>query len=444
MAAGPGIETDGTRAFSEEVGATVGNARAATGILVAACIAVAGCGSDDDGGGGSGGGGSSGGTVTVYSSMPLQGAPRPQSEKLVNGIKLALQQANNKAGDFTVKYKSLDDATPQAGSWTPEATSANARRASQDDSAVAYIGEFNSGATAVSLPILNESGLVQISPANSAVGLTTDGPGHEPGEPDKYYPTGKRTFARIVPTDAVQGGGMAQRAKDSGCTSLFVTNDKEVYGSGLGKNIVSGAESIGLKIAANEAIDPRAANYRSLAQKMKSSGADCFAFAGITANNAVQLFKDIAAANPDAKALLGSDAVAEPAFTDPKEGGLPPDVAKRVTLMAVGLAPEDYPPAGQKFFDDYEAEFGEGDPGQYAIFGYEAMSLALDAIERAGEEGNDREAVTEQIFATKDRESVIGTYSIDENGDTSLTNYGVFGIKNGSLEYLEALEAPSS
>jgi branched-chain amino acid transport system substrate-binding protein len=416
----------------------------ALALLAATVLTFAGCGDDDDGGGNGGGSNESagGGQVTVYSSMPLQGAARPQSEKLVNGIKLALDQAGGKVGDITVKYTSLDDATPQAGSWTPEATAANARKVAQDDSAVGYIGEFNSGATAISLPILNEAGVPQVSPANSAVGLTQEGPSAEAGEPDKYYPSGTRTFARIVPTDAVQGAGMAQRMKDEGCTAAFVANDKEVYGAGLADNIERAADSLGLKIAANEAIDPKAPNYRSLASRMASSGADCFAYAGITANNAVQLFKDIAAGNPDAKVLMGSDAVAEPAFTDPKEGGLPPDVAKRVTLTAVGLAPKDYPPAGQKFFEDYEAAYGAGDPGQYAIFGYEAMSLVLDAIKRAGGDGTDRAAVLEQIMSTKDRESVIGKYSITDSGDTTLTNYGVYGIEDGSLKYIQAVEAP--
>ena len=94
---------------------------------------------------------------------------------------------------------SLDDSTAQAGSWTPEATSANALKAAQDDSTAVYIGEFNSGAAKVSIPILNEAGIPMISPANTYVGLTTDDPGSEPGEPDKYYPTGKRTYTRIVP-----------------------------------------------------------------------------------------------------------------------------------------------------------------------------------------------------------------------------------------------------
>ena len=406
----------------------------------AGALALSGCG--DDGGGGSSSGGGDSKTVTVYSSLPLQGAARPQSAKLVNGIKLAVDQAGGRAGDFTIKYVSLDDSTPQAGTWTPEATSANARKAAQDDSAVAYIGEFNSGATAVSLPLLNDGGLAMVSPANSAVGLTQSGPGAEPGEPDKYYPTGERNYARIVPTDRLQGAGMAQLMKDRGCTAAWISNDKEVYGAGLAKNIENAADAIGLEIAGNEGFDSKAANYRSLGQKIKSAGADCFAYAGNTANNAVQLFKDVAVANPDAKVLLGSDAVAEPAFTDPGEGGLPEDVSKRVTVLAVGLAPKDYPPEGQEFFTEYEKKFGDKEPGQYAIYGYEAMSLVIDAIKRAGDDGADRRAVVEQIFATKDRDSVVGKYSINDEGDTSQRNYGVYEVSDGTLTYKEPLEAP--
>ena len=92
---------------------------------------------------------------------------------MVEGIRLALEQGGGKAGEFTIKYTSLDDSTAQAGTWTPEAASANARKVAQDDSAIAYIGEFNSGASAISIPILNEVPIAQISPAN-----TVRGPDH--------------------------------------------------------------------------------------------------------------------------------------------------------------------------------------------------------------------------------------------------------------------------
>ena len=218
--------------------------------------------------------------VTIYSSYPLQGAGRAQSIAAVNGAKLALEQAGGKAGNVTVTYEPLDDATAQAANWTPEQTSANARKAAQDESTAVYLGEFNSGATAVSLPILNEAGIAQISPSNTAVGLTSDEPGANPGEPDKYYPTGQRTFARIVPKDTIQGAALATLMKEDGCTKVQLLNDKEVYGAGLARNIEASAKAQGLEILSNEATDKNAANFRSLAQKAKAAGADCMVFSG--------------------------------------------------------------------------------------------------------------------------------------------------------------------
>jgi branched-chain amino acid transport system substrate-binding protein len=418
----------------------VSRSLAATGCLVAAlAFGVAACGGDDDSGSSSsGGGGGNASSLTVYSSLPLQGASRPQTTALVNGIKLALEQVGGKAGNITVKYTSLDDSTAQAGSWTPEATSANARKAAQDDSTGVYIGEFNSGGSAVSIPILNEAGVPQISPANTAVGLTTDEPGAEPGEPDKYYPSGERTYARIVPKDTIQGAALATLMKEDGCTKVQLLNDKEVYGAGLARNIESSAKTQGLTVTSNEAIDKNAANYRSLASKAKGAGADCMIYSGITANNAVQIYKDFAAALPDAK-LYGPDGVAESGFADPKEGGIPADVAKRVKVTVATLSPDEYPPEGQQFFKDYAQKYGDKTPDPYSIYGYEAMRLALDAIERS--KTGKKEDILKAIFDTKDRQSVLGTYSIDENGDTSLTDYGVYSIEGGDLKFDETIKA---
>ena len=392
----------------------------------------------DDGASGDSGGGGKAQSVTVYSSLPLQGAQRPQTTDMVKGIELALEQVGGRAGDVTVDYKSLDDSTAQAGSWTPEAVSANARKAAQDDSTAVYIGEFNSGGSAVSIPILNEAGVPQISPANTAVGLTTDEPGAEPGEPDKYYPTGERTYARIVPKDTIQGAALATLMKQDGCAKVQLLNDKEVYGAGLSRNIESSAEEQGLEIVSHEAIDKNAANYRSLAAKAKGAGADCMVFSGITANNAVQLYKDFAAALPDAK-LYGPDGVAETGFSDPKEGGVPADVAARVKVTVATLSPDEYPEEGQRFFADFEQKYGEKNPNPYAIYGYEAMRLALDAIERS--QTGEKPDIVKALFESKDRESVLGTYSIDENGDTSLTDYGVYTIDGGELEFDQTIKA---
>ena len=416
---------------------------AACAAAILAAVVVAGCGGDDGGSGGSAKA-AGGGSLTVYSSLPLQGASKNQAEAIRNGMKLALEQAGGKVGDYRIKYTSLDDSTAQAGAWTPEATSANARKAAQDDSTIAYLGEFNSGASAVSIPILNETGVPQNGLTNTAVGLTTDAAGSEPGEPDKYYPSGERNYVRIVPKDDIQGAALVTMMKQDGCSKVFMTNDKEVFGAGLARNIEANASEQGVDVIANEGIDKNAANYRSLASSANGKGADCMVYAGITANNAVQLFKDFSAAMPDGK-LYGPDGIAESGFADPEEGGIPAAVGAKVKVTIAVLPPDEYGAEGQKFFKDYAAEYGDKSPDPYAIYGFESMSLTLDAIKRAAAEGKvDKAAVIDQLFATKDRSSVLGTYSIDENGDTTLTDYGSYRIDNGQLVFDETVKAEAN
>ena len=298
---------------------------------------VAACG-DDDSGGDSGGSGSSGdsggGSLNVYSSLPLQGASRPQSEDVINGIKLALKQKGNKCGDFNIKYTRSTTPRRRRASGRPGQTSANARKVAQDDNAIAYIGEFNSGASAISIPITNEAGILQVSPSNTALGLTKGGAGAEPGEPDKYYPSGERNYGRVVPIDTIQGAAQAQYMKDEGVKNVYILDDAEVYGKGVAKNTQAAAEKLGIKIAGNDSWDGKAANYRALADKIKATGADAVFTGGIIDNNAPQLYKDLNAAMPDAK-LFGPDGVATVDFT--KE--IPAEVQKQTYLTVPTTGP---------------------------------------------------------------------------------------------------------
>src|SRR5215216_2057146 len=410
---------------------------AACAAAILAAVVVAGCGGDDDGGGDSAQA-AGGGSLTVYSSLPLQGASKNQAEAIRNGMKLALEQAGGRVGDYEIKYTSLDDSTAQAGAWTPEATSANARKAAQDDSTIAYLGEFNSGASAISIPITNEAGILQVSPSNTALGLTKGGAGAEPGEPDKYYPTGERTYGRVVPIDTIQGAAQAQWMKDEGVTSVYILDDAEVYGKGVAKNTQTAAEKLGIKIAGSDSWDGKASNYRALASKIKGSDADAVFTGGIIDNNAPQLYKDLHAALPDAK-LFGPDGVATVDFT--KE--IPDDVQKQTYLTAPTLSPEELPPAGQQFYKDYEAEYGEpqNEIDPYAVYGYEAMAVVCDAIAQGGD---DRAAVIDAFFSTKDRESPLGAYSIDADGDTTLSDYGGYKAEGGKLVFDKVIKAAAS
>jgi branched-chain amino acid transport system substrate-binding protein len=377
-------------------------------------------------------------SVTIYSSLPLQGDSRPQSRDVVRAMRMALAANDGKAGSFAVKYVSLDDASKKSGFWTPRKVEANARKAARDPDTVAYLGEFNSPASVTSIPITNRAGILQISPSNTFLGLTRS-LGAMEGEPDKYYPTGVRTYGRVVPANHIQAAALVTLMKKTGCDRTYVVNDAEPYGEGIAKHVVRLARRRGLKVAGNRAIDPEAKHFRRLGQKVKASGADCFFFSGITPFRAVDVFKAVAAANPGI-ATFGSDGIAETAFTSE----LPRPLRKNVLITNPTLARRSYPAAGRKFFADFKASYGRY-PEPYAIYGYETMAVALDAIARAGAEAgpsrDGREAIVDAFFATNDRESVLGTYDIDKNGDTTLSDYGVYKIRHGKLVFDRVIKA---
>jgi branched-chain amino acid transport system substrate-binding protein len=377
-------------------------------------------------------------TVTVYSSLPLQGASRPQALAVVQGARLALEEAGGRAGAHTIRYVSLDDSTARAGTWTPEQTSKNARRAVRDESSIAYIGEFNSGASALSIPILNEWAIPQISPSNTAIGLTRAGPGADRGEPWKYHPTGRRTYFRIMPNDRAQAGALAVAMRDRGCRRVAFLHDGEIYGGGVSVLARRSARRLGLRIVRSRQIDPRRPGYRRLARRVRRSRPRCVEFTGVTANGAVKLFRALARALPRAQ-LFGSDGIAESGFTDRREGGVPPRVGRRVVVTVSTLAPHAYADAGRAFFQRYTARYGEPSPDPYAAYGYDAMRLVIEGVAAAGPS---RSALLGWLRNLRDRPSVLGTYGFDRFGDTTVRDYGLYRIRGGALEWVGAVRAP--
>jgi branched-chain amino acid transport system substrate-binding protein len=406
-------------------------------LAAAAVLSLAACGSSSKSSTSSSSGGG-GNTVDVYSSLPLQGASTAQTDPMVNGMKLALEQAGGKAGSLTVNYTSLDDSTAAAGKWDPAQCAANARKVAQDSKAVFYMGEFNSGCSEVSIPILNQAGVSQVSPANTYVGLTTNEPGSAPGEPQKYYPSGTRTYLRIVPRDSIQAAADLVAMKEAGCTRVAVANDKEAYGAGLAALIELEKGFYGVTVTSNTGIDPTAPNFRSYAATIKGEGADCFFFAGIVSNGAVQITKDVNAAIPAAK-IFGGDGVCTSTYTNSKEGGVPASIDP---LMECTVATQDLSayPGGATFLAAYKAKYGVSNPDPYAIYGYEDMKLGLETIASLGAKGTEKSAVREALFAIRSRNSVLGTYGFDANGDTTLKAYGLYKVgSDGSPKFFKTI-----
>jgi branched-chain amino acid transport system substrate-binding protein len=258
-----------------------------------------------------------------------------------------------------------------------------------------------------------------------------------PGEPGKYYPTGKRNYLRIVPRDTIQGQAGLVAMKEFGCSRVAVVNDKTPYGVGLATQIQLHQHKYGITVTSNSQVDPTSPNFRAYASSIKAQGANCV-YTAFNPPGEVEMVKDINAAIPTAK-IFGGDGVCSGGETNPKMGGFPASIAPlfHCTVATQGLTTY---PGGQAFLAAYKAAYGVSSPDPYSIYGYEAMKLALHTIAGLGNSGNSKSAVVAALFATKDYAGAIGTYSFDANGDTTLTSYGLYKVgSDGNPEYFKTI-----
>ena len=412
-------------------------------LAAAAALAVVGCSSSGSSSSSAGGGSSSsasGRTVDIYSSLPLQGASTAQTVPLVNGIKLALSQAGNKAGQWTVNYQSLDDSTAAAGKWDPGQTAANARKVATDPKAVYYIGEFNSGASEVSIPILNQAGLPQVSPANTYVGLTTNlPPASAPGEPQKYYPSGTRTYLRIVPIDSIQAASDLIAMKKAGCTKVAIANDKEAYGCRPGDAARAGEGLLRGQHRKQHRDRPDHAQLPLLRVDNPGPGSRLLLLrrhhrqwrASRSSRTSTRRCP-----RPRSSAVTAS---ARTTWTSAAKGGVPASIDPLMECTVATLNLAAYP-GGKDFLAAYKAKYGTANPDPYAIYGYEVMKLGLDTIAKLGAQGNSKSDVLKALFATTARNSVLGTYGFDKNGDTTLKAYGLYKVgSNGEPVFFKTI-----
>ena len=366
-------------------------------------------------------------TLTVYSSVALQTPSAPQGQAVVDGEKLALAQAGGRVGQFTVRYVSLDDSSAKTGRWDPVAVSSNARQAAQDKSTIAYLGELDPDASAISIPILNEVGVLQITPGDTYLGFTRSQDA-DTGEPEKYYPSGKRTFGRVVPADEIQAGAQVAYQRDERCARLFVLTDRGVFGDTLARVVARDAGDTGIAVVGQDRVDLRRKDFGSTIAKIRAARPDCLFYGGVATPDAARLWTDVGGAAPTAK-LFGPHALVQPAFLQ----AIGP-LGQRTYLTAPALDRRLYPPAAQAFAAAYRRSFHRS-PGLWAMYGYEAMKVTLDAVRSAGGKGNDRQAVIDAFFKTHDRQSVLGTYSIDEDGDPTTTQYGGYRVVRGAPRF---------
>lgn len=373
-------------------------------------------------------------TARVYVSLPLQG-PSPNitsmGESIKRGIELAFEEVGNQAGNTQIELEVLDDGNA-VGQWQPALESGNAQTAAADDSAVAYIGPYNSGAAMVSMPILNDAGLLQISPSATWPGLTK--PGFAQGEPGVFYPTGKRTFFRPVPTDEQQGPAAASWAHSLSLRTFYVLDDGEAYGAGIASLFSNYAQQIGMFEVGRQTIDKTAADYRSVLEAVKQADPDLVYFGGTVANGAPRLLQQMREMGIAAK-VMGADALVDQSLID-----MAGAAADGTYATFIGLPPDQLTTTiGKKFYEAYKARYGE-EPGVFSQYGYDAGRAVIAALGRAPTA--DRAGVLAGLQAVPSLDGTMDTYVFDRAGDTSLRWISGMVVKNGAFKFVQRLNVP--
>ena len=386
-----------------------------------------------------GGGGGDKGTIEIWSSLPRQGSNKAQTDTIALAINLAIEEAGGKVGGYTIKYQDKDDSTAATGKWDEATEIKNANDAVANDAVMAYIGTFNSGAAKLSIPILCAKGIVMVSPANTYPGLTKAGKG-DTGEPDKYYPNGcTRNYTRVVPADDLQGRAGAVWAGKLGLKNVYVLDDTELYGKGIADVFAKEAPGAGLTVLGRDGIDGKATDYKALAEKVKATNPDLVYFGGITQNNAGQLFRDLRDAMPDVK-LMGPDGIFESEFL--QAAG---DAAEGAYITFGGVPPDQLTGAGAEFIKKFTEKYPSNPAEAYTAYGYEAAKVILAAIDRAAKTNPAdmkalRTAILKEVFATKDYAGVLGTWSFNAEGDTSLTDMSGQIVTGGEFKFSEVIK----
>jgi branched-chain amino acid transport system substrate-binding protein len=350
----------------------------------------------------------------IASDLPLIGGSRLQTTQMNKAIAYVLSQQDWKAGDKKIAFQACNDATAQLAKWDPTKCSANAHAYAGDSDLIGVVGTFNSGCAAIEIPVLNQApggGLQLLSPANTYGCLTEPCAGDEP---EKYYPSGKRNYARVAPSDPNQGAVDAKFLQSKGVKSVYILNDKEAYGLGVAKNFKGAAQALGMKVLGFSAYDPKQPNFQATFTRIKATNPDAVFIGGLIDENSGQLINDKVAVlgdNNKVKLML-PDGFTTDAVFQRSQGGTPNANGAYFTVAGVGI--DKYKGAALKFIDGFKQQLGGKPVDPYAILGAQAGQVLLDAIDKSD---GSRSSVIDEVFKTKVDNGLIGSFELNKNGD---------------------------
>ena len=343
---------------------------------------------------------------------PLTGDQAYIGVGVMQGAQMAVEDANIKGpifGSVKLKFEPMDD------QHNPTQSVLVANKFISNPDAMGVVGHFNSSCTKAASSIYHEGRMVQVTPASTNPDISKQG---------------FDTFFRVCPTDDVQAPAAASFVKnDLAITRVVVLDDQTTYGRGLADQFEKKFKALGGEVLRHDGITQGEKDFMPLLTKTKSVDPELVFFGGIYPEMAL-LLKQAKKVGLTAQ-WMGGDGIYEAALTTLAG----PGVAEGVHATMLGVDPHSVP-AAQDFVSRYEARYGE--IGSFSAYGYDAASVLIEALRRAGKK--DREAVIVQMRQMKDFPGILGPINFNENGDAIGKSVGIFKVENGKFKFVKEIK----
>jgi branched-chain amino acid transport system substrate-binding protein len=344
------------------------------------------------------------GALTIYASLPMQGVSAREAQAVAAGQRLALADHKGRAGGRKIRLVTLDSSKPDGQTWDPSLVEKNAERAANDVSTIAYLGELDHGGSAISLPVTNAKGILQISPLDGLTSLTREQPGGPRGGPQRFYPSDSHTFARLVPVDLMEATTLVDWARERGARSIAIVHDDRLWGRAIAGQAVFVADARKLTVTTvrevKSGVNPPKPEDDAKALAETKEQPDAIIYVGLP---------DVASAP-----LLAAIQQALPA-ADLYAAGVPadeePGSAATLRIVSDTRPVREYGRRAARIL----ARVGPGTPVA-ALYGYESMRLALEAIDAGGP---DRAGVVREALRPGPRTGALGAIDLTRTGDVT-------------------------
>ncbi len=350
--------------------------------------------------------------IKLGGNFELTGSVANYGNQAVNGIKLAIKQANAAGG---IMGKQITLVLADNKSEAAEATNAATKLITQDK-VVAIFGPATSSNTLATVQVSQDNKVPVLTPTGTNEKITVD--------------NGKtRPYAfRSCFIDPLQGTIMANFASNTlkAKTAVIYIDNSSDYSKGLAQSFETLFTQNGGQVLGKEAFLQKDQDFKSTLTKIKALNPDVV-FLPAYYEEVGKILKQAREMGMNMP-FLGTDG-----WDDSKVVEIAGVAPLNNSFFSSHFSSQDTDPNVVKFIDAYKQEYNQ-EPSVFSALGYDAGLLMIDAIKRAN--STDPAKIREALEQTKNLQLSTGLVTIDANHNP-IKSAVVIEMKDGKQVFKE-------